>query len=164
MSNFKCQISNVRGAGFTLIELLVVFSILVIGSVVGIASFGEFQKDKILDTTIAEIESFLNNARANAVTQTFPHSITCNSIQKYSVAITSSDTYEMDVYCNNESNPRLLKIRRLPSEVKFVYSGGENIEIFFNIANGFSQEEKIIRFVESSKQIKIDTAGNITIQ
>ncbi len=92
MSNFKCQISNssknntvtlsVRNwkleignshakheRGFTLIELIIVFSVMVILSLVGIASFVSYSRSQQVDTAMKEFKTTLFTARSRALSQ-----------------------------------------------------------------------------------------------
>ncbi len=157
---------NEKYSGFTLIELMVVFAIIFVGSVAGIASFRSFGDAKKLDTSASEVESFLNNARINAVTQTIPSApIVCippKKWVKYSVKIASADTYVMNVYCDNDIST--LKTKKLPTGVTFAVLLPPNNEIFFLISTGTSPAGGMITLngTGGSKQITIDTAGNIT--
>jgi len=149
--------------GFTLVELVVVLAILIVGSTAGMASFRRFGDSKILDTSAAEVESLLNNARISAVTQTFPQSpITCvHPLQGYSIRITSINNYEMDAYCNGARS--IIKTKRLPNGIAF---GVATDEISFRVATGASTSPVVKTIILSGsgvqKQIIIDTAGNIT--
>lgn len=163
----KFQMSNFKG--FTLIELLVVMTIMFAGSVTGIVLFGWFVEAKALDTTASEVESLLNNARINAVTQTLPPSsdIACTDgqgysrMQKYSVRITSTTTYEMDVYCGGAPVPIDSKKFKLPDKVTFSVASDE---VSFLAGRGISPAAKTITLngTSGTKTITIDTAGNIT--
>lgn len=170
MLNLKCRISNGRVRGFTLIELLVVVGIIFVGSIAGIGGFRQYVASKKLDTAAAEVESLLNNARINSVTQTLPPStILCtdgggySQMRGYSVSITSITTYEMRVNCNGSFITINSKKYKLPDQVTFEVASDE---ISFRAASGnsTSASDKTIRIIGpyGSKQIKIDPAGNIT--
>lgn len=55
--------------GFTLLELLIVFSIMVILSAVGIASFVSYSHSQSVDTSMKEFKAILFNARSRAQSQ-----------------------------------------------------------------------------------------------
>lgn len=175
MPNVKSKISNKKyriaklglKRGFTLIELLVVFAILFIGSTLSIASFRRFGDARILDVAAAEVESFLNYARVNAVTQTIPEASVCTppkKWRKYSVKILDTDTYEMDAYCDNDIT--IIKTKDLPSEVTFIVLPSPNNEISFQIGTGTLTPSAVrtitLNGAYGAKTISIDTAGNIT--
>lgn len=149
-----------------MVELLVVFVLIIVGSTAGIASFSRFGEAKKLDVSASEVESFLNNARINAVTQTIPQSpVVCISPKKwkmYSVEVISINTYEMNVYCDNDIT--ILKTKKLPGGVTFSVLPVPDNEIFFLISTGTSPAGGMITLngTGGTKQIIIDTAGNIT--
>src|SRR5579872_5583919 len=55
--------------GFTLIELIVVFSVMVILSSIGIASFVVYSHSQAVDTNMKEFKTMLFTARSNALSQ-----------------------------------------------------------------------------------------------
>ena len=55
--------------GFTLLELLIVFSIMVILSAVGIASFVSYSRSQSVDTAMREFKTLLFSARSRAQSQ-----------------------------------------------------------------------------------------------
>lgn len=147
--------------GFTLIEILVVMAILLVGLTAGMASYSRFGEAKKLDTTAAEVESLLNNARINAVTQTYPPvSIACSSLQSYSIKIIAVNSYEMDVYCDGTGSTIPGKTKILPTGVTFAATG----EVVFLVGSGTSPAAKTITIngTGGSKTITIDLMGNIT--
>lgn len=157
-------------SGFTMVEMLVVFAILVIGSTAGIASFKRFGEAKKLDVAASEVESSLNNARINAVTQTLPQSVVpCTEPLppvppppvnlQYIVSITSATAYEMDVFYNGVCSR--VKAGKLPTGVTFTLV--PNL-IYFLTSTGTSPAGGSVTLngAYGSKQIIIDTAGNIT--
>lgn len=148
--------------GFTLVEILVVFVILFVTSTAGIASFRRYDYAKRLDASVAEVESLLNNAKINAVTQTVPS--VCNQtnpqVSKYSVRINAPDTYTLNVYCNPGTFS--IKTKRLHSDVTF--AAAPDNEIIFFAGSGSSQGSHTITFtgMYGIKSIVVDPAGNIT--
>lgn len=146
--------------GFTLIELMVVMAILLIGTSVGMASFMKYGKSQDLTQASADVASWLNNAKTNAVVQSFPPPC-IQLLTMYSIKTNSaSNTYEMWVYCNGTSF--LLKNQKLPSGVTF--DVGTSAEITFAAASGVSSGGTIkVKNVSKTNTIIIDTVGNITL-
>lgn len=147
---------NLRG--FTLVEMLIVCAIFFIATTAGAISFSRYNTAQTLDVTSKNIVSFLNNARVNAVTQTIPS--TCTQLQMYKVTITPPSLYEMYATCG--ATDILIKKDMLPNGISF--KSGTSNQITFVIGNGISNSGTvIIGDATMSKNISIDTMGNITI-
>lgn len=154
-------------SGFTLVELLIVFAIIFVGSTAGIAGFRRFGEAKALDTSASEVESMLNSARINAVTQTIPVSPVCilpKKWVKYSVKIVNTNTYQLNAYCDNDVTT--LKTNKLPTGVTFTVPASPDNETFFQMGTGTLTpsipKSVTLNGAVGPKQITIDIVGNIT--
>ncbi len=65
----KCPVTSSLQSGFTLIELMVVFSLIVILSSVGIASFVEYNHTEQVNVAASDFRSMLYTARSRAFSQ-----------------------------------------------------------------------------------------------
>ncbi len=63
------QSSDQLQQGFTLLELLIVFSIMVLLSAIGMASFVTYSHSQSVDTTMKEFKTMLFTARSRAISQ-----------------------------------------------------------------------------------------------
>lgn len=62
-------VSNTRQQGFTLIELIIVFSVMMILSSIGIASFVVYSHSSAVDTNMKEFKTMLFTARSRSLSQ-----------------------------------------------------------------------------------------------
>lgn len=98
--------------GFTLIELIVVFSVMVILSSIGIASFVVYSHSQAVDTNMKEFKTMLFTARSNALSQLRDSSCFSNGFtgQGYQlagyqvVACCSFGSLCLTKQCNTSSN------------------------------------------------------------
>jgi len=81
--------------GFTLVELVIVFSIVALLSIAGIASFVAFSDRQVLANTIAELQTMLNVARTDTLSQV---NSSCSSSEEFG-------GYVVVVCCRTSNDP-----------------------------------------------------------
>jgi len=105
--------AKITPAGFTLIELIVVFSVIAILSTAGLAAFVDYSRQQTINTVAQEIKTAIFDARSRASSQV---SI-CSTGQKFNgywivfcpknsdvcPSCSVSNSYQMDIECNNSS-------------------------------------------------------------
>jgi Tfp pilus assembly protein FimT len=145
-------------SGFTIVEILVVFSIFVMVTTAGMVSFRQYSTHQILETSAADLISFIGHVRTSAVSQVI-ESPCVSQLQSYNIKIVGSSNYEMWVYCNSSSYQ--VRSRSLPNDV--VFDSGTTSEISFAAGRGTSPGGVIrLRGAFSTKILQIDTAGNVS--
>ncbi|HYK08861.1 MAG TPA: prepilin-type N-terminal cleavage/methylation domain-containing protein, partial [Candidatus Eisenbacteria bacterium] len=98
-------------AGFTLIELMVVFSVMVILSSVGIASFVSYSHSTQVDNSMKELKTSLYTARSRALSQLRDSSCYANGftgqgyeLKGYQVVMCCTFASCNEIQCNDASN------------------------------------------------------------
>lgn len=187
------NINSKLGKGFTLIELLVVFSVLVILSVVGIASFVDYSRTQTVQSATNDLVTMLQVAKSRAQSQAVldsnnnnmcgSNSLTgyevnlCNLTRRESKCISQDNSYELHIVCGgsniNANNP--ITRKKFPTNiVSFdpALSSTTATSFLFHLftggltTNGGNAGDRITITGYNDtkiKQIQVDPAGNIWI-
>ena len=124
--------------GFTLIELLVVASILIILSGIGIASYNQFNRRKILDKATQELKSNLRLTQGKALAGEKP--VGCTGLLGHKLIFTTNQNYKIVAVCGSGEIP----IKTDLALDQNVFKIGEPDEIFFKgLASGVENEGTI---------------------
>lgn len=165
--NFK------NSAGFTLLEILIAFAIIAVLSLIGIASFINFNRSQILNTATAEFVGTLNLAKSRTLSQVKPCT---GNLKGYKVGICpggcgGSSTYRYAVYVVCEGGPipeTLILGKNLPSSSFSISSLGGSSSFLFEVLTGHvtftagsPETVTITGFNGNSKQIIIYSDGRI---
>lgn len=167
--------------GFTFIELIVVFSVIVILSSIGIASFVSYSRNQQLNSSVSDLVTVINLAKSRSSSQVKPDICSDSEmLEGYEVRICGlagsscissfpigSYGYELDVKCSSKGFPVPISnyAKQLPQSISF--SGATtSTSLFFPILLGGVKGKGEIVFTGygQTKTITIDSLGNITTQ
>lgn len=141
LPSFKLSILKLKEKrGFTLIELVIVFTVLIILSVIGIASFVSYSRTQTLVNDSNNLITVLDKARSNAQTQVKKTITDCSSgdsLSGYIVTISiSTNTYDVGIICSGSNpNPQNETTYPLSKNVTFD-SATEITTIFYPVLTG----------------------------
>jgi Tfp pilus assembly protein FimT len=161
-SGVRFKLSD-KSEGFTLIELLVVFSVIVVITSVGLASFASYGNGQALQTAGSSVVSLLQTARSRALAQIKPPACATATLQGYNVSfVVPGSTYALNATCNNADYA--VTTQKLSSRLTFMT--GSATKIAFNVLDGTATPGKVTINSSTgsvSDVITVDGIGNIKI-
>lgn len=148
--------------GFTLIELLVSLTIIAILSTISIASYSNYTKSQILESSVRNVATMFQTAKSRSQSQVKPQVCENQTLEGYKITITMPDTYILSVVCDRSSY--VIDQKTLPSTVTFTNQSASSI--LFNVSTGTvaNQAKIVIQGNNKEKTITIQPAGVISIQ
>lgn len=128
--------------GYTLVELIVVFSLVVIISGAGFASFSTYTQHQSVDQAAADVKLAFNKARFDALSQVKPASVCTDpdTLLGYKVIFPDDHTYSIVADCQASSPPPSPEdVKQLSSGLKFsdTYTNCSGVE-FYTLNNTVS--------------------------
>lgn len=147
--------------GFTLIELLVVVAILLIVASIVVSSFSRFNKITILNNSVAEVVSLLNEARSNTVAS--------RNDERYGVHFESGRVVVFigDVYVVGAASNEVIQLSPEINITSITLVGGGNDVVFDRLFGTTAQPGTITiasaTLPQAVKQIVVSGNGVITV-
>jgi len=163
----KSSAGYLKNKGFTLIELMITISLIGFISVVGIASFVNFNRSQTLQTGANDFVTALNFAKASAASQVKPKTsaTACKagtSLTSYQVIINTNSTYSVVAVCTD--GQVVVSNSPLPKDITFS-AGDVSKNISFSLlTGGVGANQVTINGYSQTKIINIDNIGKITVQ
>jgi len=148
---------------FTLIELIIVLGIIILLSTSTIAFYNNLTELKKLNAEIEKIYHVLNLAYKKTVAGDYSN-FNCQNFKGYQVLITGSNTYELQINCNDSF--QTIQSYQLENSINLTSTSNT---IFFNVLTGYLDNSitspvtiSITNTVISkTKQLQIEKNGKI---
>ncbi len=152
--------------GFTLIELVIVFTIIIILSSVGLASFSSYSKQQALQTAAFDVETMINVAKSRTLSQVKPGDCSGLTLEGYEIIFNkSTGQYNLQVLCGGTFFP-VPSAKTLPNGIYFDASTVDSITFTVFGASPSTGGQVIVKEngLATTKTITVSTLGSITLE
>lgn len=158
------------GAGFTLIEIIIVFTVLAILSVVGMASYSNYNQAQTLNNEANNLGNAIKVARSNALSQVKGNSVCSgNTLAGYQVQVyingapSKANTYELSAVCSSGAlGPKTLY--KMAPNITILSAAPTSIIFSPIITGGLTPGTIVLHGYSKDKTLTIGADGRIDIQ
>lgn len=118
MKNYKILFPFKASAGFTLIELMVVFSMGIVISAVGFASFSSYSKKQTVEQAASDLKQTIEKTKYNSTNGVKPDKCGSDPLQYYTFYLDSTSR-KYGINCEDPAPPTPYFEKKLPSGLSF---------------------------------------------